>query len=209
MIQIRILKLCVFVSNTMGLISVGLILCFFPLNLLFVVLIFMYIVGWLSTLIVFVTNYYMIPYNPTSPRHSVIYKLTVVFVTLYVATTSLLNIVFIFLSNIPSAVEYFLLVFIFAYFINYLLLVFIIFNFIHRYIPLQYPTIFAVYHNKVLKKVNKNEGVACPICLEEIEAESECVETICSHQYHISCLSEWLNKYNNETCPSCRNQFSV
>lgn len=46
-----------------------------------------------------------------------------------------------------------------------------------------------------------SEKHACPVCLNEIKANSAVV-TPCGHFFHQDCLSEWL--YKKQTCPLCR-----
>lgn len=40
----------------------------------------------------------------------------------------------------------------------------------------------------------------CPICREDIR--ELIYVTICAHQFHPKCISNWLNR--NNTCPICR-----
>ena len=47
---------------------------------------------------------------------------------------------------------------------------------------------------------NPDEDV-CPICLEEI-AEDEMEVLGCDHEYHKTCISEWMRR--NPVCPECR-----
>jgi hypothetical protein len=44
----------------------------------------------------------------------------------------------------------------------------------------------------------------CPICLQEINAET-CVTTSCNHVFYQLCIDSWLSKKN--TCPCCRNSI--
>ncbi len=43
---------------------------------------------------------------------------------------------------------------------------------------------------------------ACVICLEDLEAGVEVTAMPCSHEFHRSCLSNWLEK--SHLCPLCR-----
>ncbi|KAJ8748889.1 hypothetical protein K2173_013322 [Erythroxylum novogranatense] len=45
------------------------------------------------------------------------------------------------------------------------------------------------------------EEDACPICLEEYDTENPKLITKCEHQFHLSCLLEWMER--SETCPMC------
>ncbi|KAH0707473.1 hypothetical protein KY290_012433 [Solanum tuberosum] len=41
----------------------------------------------------------------------------------------------------------------------------------------------------------------CPICLEEYDAENPKMSTKCEHQFHLSCILEWMER--SDTCPVC------
>jgi hypothetical protein len=43
----------------------------------------------------------------------------------------------------------------------------------------------------------------CMICLEEYSFLDSCIKLCCKHDYHKSCIKQWL-KNNNFTCPICR-----
>ena len=49
--------------------------------------------------------------------------------------------------------------------------------------------------------INKRESV-CPICLEQIDIESNIYLTICGHLFHNDCIDGSIN-YSNK-CPTCR-----
>jgi len=49
------------------------------------------------------------------------------------------------------------------------------------------------------------EETDCSICLENLSEKSSVKTKICSHYFHESCLTEWLQ--NNMSCPYCRTQF--
>ncbi|KAK7318204.1 hypothetical protein RJT34_02903 [Clitoria ternatea] len=45
------------------------------------------------------------------------------------------------------------------------------------------------------------EEDACPICLEEYDAENPKLLTKCDHHFHLACILEWMER--SETCPVC------
>ncbi|KAJ1416123.1 Zinc finger, RING-type [Sesbania bispinosa] len=45
------------------------------------------------------------------------------------------------------------------------------------------------------------EEDACPICLEEYDAENPKLSTKCDHHFHLACILEWMER--SETCPVC------
>uniref|UniRef100_A0A7C9EJ80 RING-type E3 ubiquitin transferase n=1 Tax=Opuntia streptacantha TaxID=393608 RepID=A0A7C9EJ80_OPUST len=45
------------------------------------------------------------------------------------------------------------------------------------------------------------EEDACPICLEEYDTENPKMVTNCEHDFHLSCLLEWMER--SESCPVC------
>ncbi|XP_006580566.1 probable E3 ubiquitin-protein ligase RHB1A isoform X3 [Glycine soja] len=45
------------------------------------------------------------------------------------------------------------------------------------------------------------EEDACPICLEEYDAENPKLATNCDHHFHLACILEWMER--SETCPVC------
>ena len=49
--------------------------------------------------------------------------------------------------------------------------------------------------------INKRESI-CPICLEQIDIESNIYLTICGHLFHNDCIDESIN-YSTK-CPTCR-----
>ena len=48
---------------------------------------------------------------------------------------------------------------------------------------------------------DENENV-CPICLDELMETNENLSLDCQHEYHQSCITEWLTR--NASCPKCR-----
>lgn len=53
--------------------------------------------------------------------------------------------------------------------------------------------------------INKDSSKQCVICLEDISIGVEATRMPCSHIYHASCISNWLEKSN--FCPLCRFQI--
>lgn len=45
------------------------------------------------------------------------------------------------------------------------------------------------------------EEDVCPICLEEYDAENPKKVTNCEHDFHLSCLLEWMER--SDSCPVC------
>ncbi|KAJ7952277.1 E3 ubiquitin-protein ligase [Quillaja saponaria] len=45
------------------------------------------------------------------------------------------------------------------------------------------------------------EEDACPICLEEYDADNPKLTTKCEHHFHLACILEWMER--SETCPVC------
>ncbi|XP_021767112.1 probable E3 ubiquitin-protein ligase RHB1A [Chenopodium quinoa] len=45
------------------------------------------------------------------------------------------------------------------------------------------------------------EEDACPICLEEYDTDNPKLVTNCEHDFHLSCLLEWMER--SDSCPVC------
>lgn len=45
------------------------------------------------------------------------------------------------------------------------------------------------------------EEDACPICLEEYDSDNPKMVTNCEHDFHLSCLLEWMER--SDSCPVC------
>ncbi|KFK23879.1 hypothetical protein AALP_AAs51353U000300 [Arabis alpina] len=54
----------------------------------------------------------------------------------------------------------------------------------------------------VLLEAEKDEGVACTVCKDEMEIGNKAVQLPCNHKYHGECIVPWLRVRN--TCPVCR-----
>ncbi|XP_072986057.1 probable E3 ubiquitin-protein ligase RHB1A isoform X2 [Typha latifolia] len=46
-----------------------------------------------------------------------------------------------------------------------------------------------------------DEEDVCPICLEEYVSDNPCIMTKCEHDFHLSCILEWMER--SDTCPVC------
>jgi hypothetical protein len=49
---------------------------------------------------------------------------------------------------------------------------------------------------------DSESGSECSICLETYRSGQEVSILSCSHEYHSSCIKEWMIK--NRSCPMCR-----
>ena len=58
-------------------------------------------------------------------------------------------------------------------------------------------------NNKKIHKIKLDQEFTCPICLEIGENIGYYV---CNnkHYYHYDCINTWINKFNNNKCPTCR-----
>lgn len=54
--------------------------------------------------------------------------------------------------------------------------------------------------------LNKKENCQCSICFEEIKLDEKIFELSCKHDFHESCLKNWI-KYKQD-CPVCRKKIS-
>ena len=60
--------------------------------------------------------------------------------------------------------------------------------------------IFEEITNDLLVKSDKLD--TCSICMDDCEHQ-----TICNHYFHKECLSKWLMKSKDHTCPNCRKEL--
>ncbi|KAI7735330.1 hypothetical protein M8C21_029747 [Ambrosia artemisiifolia] len=51
------------------------------------------------------------------------------------------------------------------------------------------------------------EEDTCPTCFEEYDAENPRMVTKCNHQFHLSCILEWMERSN--TCPICSQEMHI
>ena len=55
----------------------------------------------------------------------------------------------------------------------------------------------------------EEEYKTCNICFENFKTNEYKREVICGHDFHKKCIDTWINKYDNFSCPVCReNVFS-
>ena len=61
--------------------------------------------------------------------------------------------------------------------------------------------------DKNIKLFNKK----CPICINELEQETEITVTLCEHGFHYKCIKEWImkNPKKNNFCPLCNLNFKT
>ncbi|KAK9068317.1 hypothetical protein SSX86_012428 [Deinandra increscens subsp. villosa] len=59
--------------------------------------------------------------------------------------------------------------------------------------------------SKCLDCSTTDEEDVCPTCFEEYDAENPRIVTKCEHQFHLSCILEWMERSN--TCPICSQVF--
>ena len=45
----------------------------------------------------------------------------------------------------------------------------------------------------------------CPVCLEDLDEESDIITTKCNHKFHKECLNKWQE--DNSSCPMCRSDI--
>ena len=68
---------------------------------------------------------------------------------------------------------------------------------------------FCCYCGRELKnkRVNSHDKIQCTVCHEFIwHGRSRTIKcSFCGSQYHYSCVSSWIMKYNS--CPMCQNVF--
>ena len=55
---------------------------------------------------------------------------------------------------------------------------------------------------KIHNPVRTLNTEVCSICLSEDDIDKH--STVCNHIFHKKCIEEWINKYQNNECPTCR-----
>lgn len=59
---------------------------------------------------------------------------------------------------------------------------------------------------RLVEEERENVGTMCPICYEEFEGRSICINLIyCGHIFHDDCLEKWIE--SKVTCPVCRSNL--
>lgn len=51
------------------------------------------------------------------------------------------------------------------------------------------------------------EEDVCPTCFEDYDTENPRIVTKCNHQFHLSCILEWMER--SHTCPICCQEMDV
>lgn len=59
--------------------------------------------------------------------------------------------------------------------------------------------------SKFLKVSVTEEEDVCPTCLEDYDVENPRIITKCNHQFHLSCILEWMER--SDTCPICNQEM--
>jgi len=57
-----------------------------------------------------------------------------------------------------------------------------------------------------MQTTQTHQEMECPICYDEINAQTGIVTTSCGHSYHFSCISHWYAKQEVGSCPCCRKE---
>lgn len=76
----------------------------------------------------------------------------------------------------------------------------------NTYIEEIHEEIILLYKQKLNKVYihTKSTETICTICMESM---SQCCKIICNHEFHDSCISEWLLRNEVKSCPLCRHQL--
>lgn len=64
--------------------------------------------------------------------------------------------------------------------------------------------IYIYYYIGIRENKSKHNN-KCIICLDENNKKIVTLE--CNHDYHEECVQNWINNYNNSTCPICRKEI--
>lgn len=59
--------------------------------------------------------------------------------------------------------------------------------------------------SKGLDGLEMEEEDVCPTCFEDYDAENPRIITKCNHQFHLSCILEWMERKG--TCPICSQEM--
>ena len=44
----------------------------------------------------------------------------------------------------------------------------------------------------------------CSICRESLCGKKFCEKLKCGHYFHVNCIRKWIDEYDNNECPYCR-----
>lgn len=77
----------------------------------------------------------------------------------------------------------------------------------------EYDRLYPINNEKNLDEYSEiTEYISdnCSICLNEYSIQDTIRKLkVCNHIYHETCINEWVDKFNNETCPLCRTNIKV
>lgn len=76
----------------------------------------------------------------------------------------------------------------------------------NQYIEEIHDEIISLYKKEFesLYTTSKCDGNKCMVCMDEM---STCCKIPCNHDFHESCISEWLLRNENKSCPLCRHKL--
>jgi hypothetical protein len=76
----------------------------------------------------------------------------------------------------------------------------------NRLYPIKYEKLKLDEYSEQIEYISDN----CSICLNEYIIQDTIRKLkICNHIYHETCINEWVDKFNNDTCPLCRANIKV
>jgi len=64
-------------------------------------------------------------------------------------------------------------------------------------------SIDSLLENEIFSVVNQPSKDSCPICLENLNNNSQVIRTKCKHDFHYDCIKH----VRNDNCPCCRELF--
>lgn len=64
---------------------------------------------------------------------------------------------------------------------------------------------FEFQRSKSFNVSTTEEEDVCPTCLEDYDVENPRITTKCNHQFHLSCILEWMER--SDTCPICNQEM--
>lgn len=76
----------------------------------------------------------------------------------------------------------------------------------NQYIEESHSEIISLYKKNLesMYAYSKSDGNMCMICMDEMDT---CCKIKCNHEFHESCVSEWLLRNEAKSCPLCRNKL--